>query len=118
MCDGLAFFSFYLDGRAYGTVRSTPANDEEITFFDSLHCGGRDVVCDAVDFRLAHFYHELMVLRIVAHVAGDMLLLKSADAVFETRCAGDCPGSRKRFLVALVWIKAFRVGSECRRNIG
>ena len=39
----------------------------------------------------ADAHHVLVIQRLVVHVAGDVLLLQAADAVFESRCARERP---------------------------
>src|SRR5258708_1714705 len=53
-----------------------------------------------------------MVLRIVADVAGDVLLLEPADTVLEAGSPRDRPGPRQRLGIALIGLEAFRPGPE------
>src|ERR687884_1770157 len=97
-----------LDRRSDRAVGRTPTEHEHATRLRAEDFDLRDVLRDAIHFRLAHAHHEVVIVGIVRDVARDVLLLYAADAVFEAGRAGQRPRPRERALVA-------RVGHEVRR---
>ena len=85
-----------LDGRESRAVRAAPAEHEQCAFLLADDLQVRDVVGDALDLLGAEAHHAVVVLGVVAHVAGDVGLLEAADAVLEAGRAGDGPRPRER----------------------
>ena len=74
---------------------------------------------DAVDLRRTDVHHAVVVLGLVADVAGAVLLLDAADAVLEAGCARDGPRPGERVGVAEVrpelrrpWLGSVANGTE------
>src|SRR5712691_3849837 len=91
------------------TIRTAPAEDERLRAVRVVDLELRDVLRDAGDLLRAQPHHQVMVVRVVADVAGDVLLLEPADAVLKARRAGDRPWARKRLLVAAVRLEVVAV---------
>ena len=54
--------------------------------------------------------------RLVVDVAGDVLLFEAADAMLESRRAGNGPRPRERFGIAAIRLEIFRIRFEMHRN--
>src|SRR5690606_12317019 len=85
-------------------VRRTPAQHQDLGALSGravrvVHHGVRHV--DPVHLGLAGAHHVVVVGRVVADVAGAVLLLDAADAVLQAGRAGDGPRAGERALVAL-----------------
>ena len=81
----------------------------------------RDVVGDAGDLRGADVNHVLVVLGVVADVAGAVLFLETADAVLEPGRAGDRPRAGERLGIAQVGpelVAVVGLGGERHRDVG
>ena len=70
----------------------------------------------ACDFFGAQANHVFVVQRLVVHVAGDVLFFEAADAVLESRRAGNGPGARERLGIAPVGLETLRIGFEVHGN--
>ena len=82
-------------------ISTTPADNQQIAGVGSVDRLLRDVAGNAGDLGGTQVDHPLVVFRVVAHVASDILLLQAADAVFQAGRAGNGPGAGQ-FLVAQI----------------
>src|SRR6185503_17521592 len=82
-----------------GAIGAAPSQDEHFAFFGAaVQLLGRDIIGNFFYFLFADLYHQLMVLRIIAYVAGDVLLFETADAMFQAWRSGDGPWSYQLFI--------------------
>ncbi len=84
-----------------GTPGGTPTDDHDVGVGIALHLGRRIRVGDLGDALGPQVDHLRVVDRVVADVAGAVLLLDAADAVHQAGGAGDGPRAGQ-FLVAHV----------------
>ena len=80
----------------------TPAEDEEVGVVGPVDGDGRDVVGDPRHLGGADVDHVLVVVGVVAHVAGAVLLLDATDAVHQVGRAGQRPRAGQRVGIAEV----------------
>ena len=73
-------------------VRAAPAEDERIRGVRVVDLELGDVLRDARDLLRAQSHHQVVVVGVVADVAGDVLLLEPADAVFQAGSPGIAHG--------------------------
>ncbi len=106
----LPFAGQALDRGPDGPVGRAPAEDQQVALLRPEDLERRDVVGDARDLGRAQGLHPVVVVRVVADVAGDVGLLQPADPVLEAGRAGDGPRPRQRLGVALVRTEGRRVG--------
>src|SRR2546426_10973960 len=97
-------------GRGDRAVRAAPAEDERLRAVRVVDLELRDVLRDPGDLLRAQPHHQVMVVRVVADVAGDVLLLQPADAVLKAGRPRNSPGPRERLLVAMVGLEVLAVG--------
>src|SRR2546428_10278656 len=88
------------DGLPDRTEGAPPADEQQVTFGRPEHLGRRNLTNDARDLARSDAHHLFVVRGRVTDVAGQILLLETADAVLEARRPGDDPGTRQRLLVA------------------
>ena len=101
-----------LDRAPDRAVGRAPAEDQQVAAVGPEDLERRDVVGDPGDLRLAQELHPVVVVRVVADVAGDVGLLEAADPVLEAGRAGDGPLPGERLRVALVRVEAPRVSVQ------
>ena len=80
-----------LDRAPDRAVRRAPAEDQQVAAVRPEDLQRRDVVGDPGDLRLAQELHPVVVVRVVADVAGDVGLLEAADPVLEAGRSRDRP---------------------------
>ena len=105
-------------GRAPG---STPAEQEELGAVFVVEIGRRDVFGDAGDLGGANAAHRVVVLGVVADVAGAVFLLEAADAVHQLRRARNRPRPGERLgitQVGPVLVAVVELGRERHRDVG
>ena len=90
-------------------VRPAPAQHQRLRAVRVVDLELGDVLRDPGDLLRAQAHHQVVVLGVVADVAGDVLLLQTADAVLEARCARNRPWPRERLLVAPVGLEVIAV---------
>ena len=102
-----------LDRAADGAVGGAPAEDQQVARGRARRPrASRDVVGDAArSSACAQQLHPVVVVRVVADVAGDVGLLEAADAVLEAGRAGDGPRPGERLAD-----RARRAGSRRARS--
>src|SRR5580704_9253598 len=93
-------------------VSRSPTNDQEIAIRIASRHDIRNVLADGLDLCGTHANHFFVIQRLVVYVAGDVLLLESANAMFQTGRSRNGPGTRERLRVALIRQKAFWVRYE------
>jgi hypothetical protein len=96
-----------LDGAPDRAVGRAPTQDEQVAAVGPEDVEGRDVVGDPGDLRLAEELHPVVVVRVVAHVAGDVGLLETADPVLQAGRARNRPLAGKRDRIAVVRMERF-----------
>ena len=94
-----------LDRAPDRAVRGAPAEDQQVAAVRPEDLERRDVVGDPGDLRLAQQLHPVVVVRVVADVAGDVGLLEAADAVLQAGRARDGPLPGEGLRVALVRVE-------------
>ena len=97
-------------------VRPAPADDQDVAVGVEVRLGGIESVGDAPHLLGARAHHLLVVLRVVADVAGESVLLQSADPVLEAGRSRNGPRPRE-LLVALVREESRRVGGDVRIDL-
>ena len=104
------------DGRGDGAGSRAPRNDKQVACGIAFgqHIG--NVLAHGGNFCRADTHHVLVVKRLVVHVAGAILLFQAANAVLESRSAGERPGPSQRLRIALVRHEADRIGGEFDGN--
>src|SRR4029077_8683011 len=98
---------------------AAPAEHEQLALLLAVDDELGEPIGDARHLLGAQTHHGVVVLRVVRHVAGAVLLLDAADAVLETRRAGDRPRPRQGLRVAQ--IRLFgppRAANNARRGRG
>src|SRR6266536_5330345 len=84
-------------------VRGTPAEREDARFAGRVvDFERRDAAGDAVDLRLPRPHHEVVVVGVVADVAGAVGLLDAADAMLQPGCTRHSPWPGQRLRIAQV----------------
>ena len=51
----------------------------------------RDIKCNLIHFFLPDLYHQLVILRIVANITGNVLFFQSAYPILQSGYGGECP---------------------------
>ncbi len=97
--------------------RRAPRNDEQITFqiARGKHIG--NLLRDRGNFRRPDAYHILVVQRLIVDVAGGVLLLEAADAMFEPGSSWNRPRPRQCLRVTLVGEEAIGIAGKFHREI-
>ena len=90
-------------------VRPAPAQHQRLRGVGIVDLQLGDVLRDPGDLLRAQTHHQVVVLRVVADVARDVLLLESSDAVLEAGGAGNCPRAGERLLVAPIGLEVVPV---------
>ncbi len=116
--DAPAFGLQPLDGAPDGAVGRPPAEDQQLARGRTEGLEGRNVAGNAGDLLLAQQLHAVVVVRVVADVAGHVGLLESADAMLEPRRAGYCPRPGKRLRVARIRLERRRIGVPGDGDVG
>ena len=94
--NGFAFGLHVMDGGRTCAVGAAPAHDQQVAACRAVDFLRRKFVGDVRHFRGPRVDHVLMVVRIVVHIAGDILLFQAADAVFEAGVPGKAQGRASR----------------------
>src|SRR5437870_7663101 len=100
--NGRAFPLHLLDSRSDRTISRSPAEHQNFSTRFAKDFHRRNVSDCAIDFLLSEFDHQMMIFRIVVNVAGDVLFLDAADAMFESGRSRKSVGPSQRRLVARV----------------
>ena len=102
MGDGVAPCAALADGGRDGAAGAAPAQHQEVGFIRNVGRLLSHELGDELHLVGAQSAHVFVVLGLVAHIARLVLLLQTAEAMLETRCAGHGPGARQCRLVAAV----------------
>src|ERR1700679_3037345 len=112
MRHGIAFFLELADSAFYGAIRGAPAQYQQVSCCrTAVEALWRDMICDAGHFFFTDLYHQLVVLRIVTDIAGNIFFFQAPNTVFEPGSARYRPGSHQ-FLVPEVGLELFFVDSQ------
>src|SRR6185295_140063 len=84
-------------------VGAAPGEHEQVGAVRIVDLELWNVVRDAGDLLGPQAGHQVMVLRVVGDVAGQILLLEAADPVFQARGAGDRPRAGQGLVVTHIW---------------
>ncbi len=106
-----------INGSTDCTICAPPSEDQQIASLlipKDLEVG--DTVRDASNFVSTEPDHRLVILRIVADLACDVLLLQSTDSMLQTWCPWNCPRPRELF-IAIVWVIGLGISSEVYRDV-
>ncbi len=98
-----------------------PSQHEQLAFGIAVDFDRIDVVGDVGDLPGPGVDHQLMVVRVVGDVAGDVLLLEPADAVLEARRAGNRPAAGERLRITQIWqilVAGVRLGDLWLADVG
>ena len=114
VCAGnrFAFLAHLLDRRCDRAKGRTPSEHQDLAVGIAVYLEWRNIRDRAIDLLLTQFDHQVMVLRIVIDVAGDVLLFDATDAVLKSGRAGQRPGTRQSLFVARVRHEVLRIGCE------
>ena len=106
-----------LQCRGNRSGRRAPGDDEQIAFqiAGGEHIG--DLLRDRRDLRRPDAHHIFVVQRFIVDVAGGVLLLEAADAMFEPGSSWNRPRPRQCLRVALVGEEAMGVARKFHREI-
>src|SRR5262249_21277269 len=107
-----------LDGCCDRAVSRPPAQNQDFASGRAEHLDGRDVLLHALNLFSSQADHEVVIIRFVVDVTRNVLLLDSADAMFESWCTGDRPRARQSLLITQVWEEAFGFGAEVDLHLG
>src|ERR1017187_8542696 len=118
MPDPVALGSLVFQRSSDGAEGRAPGYDQQIARRIAGGDNIRDLLNDRGHFRGAKENHAFVVERLVVDVAGDVLFLDAADAVLESRRAGNRPWTRERVRIAAVWLKSFGILFEVHGNFG
>ena len=97
-------------------VRAAPSDHQHLPLGIEEGLRRLQPIGDAADLLGAGAHHLLVIVRVVADVAGERILLQAADAVLETGSSRNGPGPGK-LLVALVRHEPGRIGGEIRFDL-
>src|SRR5436189_216583 len=100
--DGVAGRRQALDGGPDGAVGRAPAEDQQVAAVWPEDLERRDVPGDACHLGLTIELHPMVVVRVVADVAGHIGLLEATDAMLEPGRARHSPWPRERVRIALI----------------
>src|SRR5437016_11089312 len=90
-----AFALHLLDRRSDRTVSRSPAEHQDLSFLLTKDFHQRNVRDRAIDLFLAQADHQMVILRIVVDIAGDVLLLDAADAMLKSWSSRQGPRSEE-----------------------
>ena len=108
--DGLAVGLEPLDRAADRAVGGAPAEDQQVAPLGPVDLEIGDVVGDPGDLGRPERLHPVVVVGVVADVAGDVRLLQAADAVLEAGRPGHGPRPGQGDWIAVVRMEAGPLG--------
>src|SRR6476469_6089134 len=104
-----------LDSRTDRSKGRSPTQNQNLTCLFTHYFNEWDVVRGSINFFLPQLHHQVVILRIIVNVAGDVLFLDTADAMFEARRAGQSIWASECFLVTCIRHEGRRV--RRKRNV-
>src|SRR5215510_15795394 len=107
-----------LDGCCDRAVSRPPAQNQDLAFGRAEYLDGRDVLLHALNLFGAQADHEVVIIGFVVDITRNVLLLDSADAMFESWRAGDRPRARQSLLITQVWEEASGFSAEVDLHLG
>src|SRR2546429_9265201 len=112
MADLTALGTLRLQRRGNRSTGRAPGDDEQIAF---QIAGGKHIgnfLRDGRDLGSPDAHHIFVVQRLIVDVAGGVLLLEAADAMFEAGSSRNGPRTRQRQRVSLVGKEAVWIARE------
>ncbi len=112
VADLAALGTLRLQCRSNRSTRRAPGDDQQIAFQipGRKHIG--NFLRDGCDLRRPDAHHIFVVQRLIVDVAGGLLLLQAADAMFEPGSSRNRPRPRQSLRVSLVGKESIRIARK------